>query len=88
MELKVLEEEKNKLKIEVKGETPTLTQLLATQVWKEGGDSAAIREHPFMEEPKIVVLGTNPKKLIEKAITALEEQCDEFKTEFSRALKK
>jgi len=88
MNLKILEDEKNKLKIEVAGETPTLTQLIATQVWKEGGEAAAIKEHPFMEEPKIVVLGSNPRKLLEKSIIALEEQCDEVKEQMQRALKK
>jgi len=88
MNLKVLEDEKNKLKLEVEGETPTLTQVISTQVWKEGGDAAALKEHPFMEEVKILVLGSNPRKLLEKATTALEEQCDELKEEFQRALKK
>lgn len=88
MNLKVLEDEKEKLKIEVAGETPTITQLISTQIWKEGGEAAAIKEHPFMEEPKILVLGSNPRKILEKALTALEEQCDELKEELQRALKK
>jgi DNA-directed RNA polymerase subunit L len=88
MNLKVLEDEKDKLKIEVQGETATLTQLISTQVWKEGGDAAALKEHPFMEEAKILVLGSNPRKLLEKAATALQEQCDELKEGFQRALKK
>ena len=88
MIIEVLEDEKEKLKIEFKDETETVTQLLATQVWKEGGEAAAIREHPFIENPKIVVMGKDPKKLLEKASTALEEQCDEFKEEFRRALEK
>ena len=88
MNLKVLEDEKEKLKIELQGETPTLTQLIATQVWIEGGEAAAIKEHPFMAEPKIVVLGNNPRKLLEKSLTALEEQCDELKEVMQRALKK
>ncbi len=88
MNLKVLEDEKDKLRLEIQGETPTLTQLVATQIWKEGGESAAIKEHPFMEEPKIIVLGSNPRKLLEKSLTALEEQCDELKAEFHKALKR
>jgi len=88
MNLKILEDEKEKLKVEVAGETPTLTQLIATQVWKEDGEAAAIREHPFMEEPKIVVLGSNPRKLLEKSLAALQEQCDELKEGLQTALKK
>ena len=88
MNIKVLEAEKEKMKIEFEDETETITQLLATQVWKEGGEAAAIREHPFIENPKLVVMGTNPTKLLDKASTAIEEQCEEFKEEFKRALEK
>jgi len=88
MNIKVLEEDKEMMKIEFEDETETLTQLLATQVWKEGGEAAAVREHPFIENPKIVVMGSNPTKLLNKATTSLEEECEEFKEEFRRALEK
>ncbi|MEM5778556.1 MAG: hypothetical protein QXD43_05710 [Candidatus Aenigmatarchaeota archaeon] len=88
MNIKVLEDEKETMKIEFLDETETFPQLLATQVWKEGGEAAAIREHPFIENPKIVVMGSNPSKILEKASIAIEEQCDEFKEEFKRALEK
>jgi len=88
MNIKVLEDNKEMLKIEFEDETETITHLLATQVWKEGGEAAAVREHPFIENPKIVVMGSNPTKLLDKAATSLEEECDEFKEEFKRALEK
>ncbi|MFH0829699.1 MAG: hypothetical protein V1887_00880 [Candidatus Aenigmatarchaeota archaeon] len=87
MQVSIVEEEKEKLKIEVKGESPTLTQLIATQIWKENGQAAAFREHPFMVEPKILVEGNNPRKLLEKAAKAVEEQADQLKDELKRALK-
>jgi DNA-directed RNA polymerase subunit L len=88
MNIRVLEQDKEMIKIEFEDETETLPQLIATQVWKEGGEAAAIREHPFTENPKIVVMGSNPEKILDKASTSLEEQCDEFKEEFRRALEK
>jgi DNA-directed RNA polymerase subunit L len=88
MNIKVLEDEKEKLRLEFEDETETITHLLATQVWKEGGEAAAVREHPFIENPKLVVMGKSPKRLLEKASTALEGQCDEFKEEFKRSLEK
>ena len=88
MNIKVLEDSKEKLFIEFEDETETVTNLLATQVWKEGGEAAAVREHPFIENPKLIVMGGNGKKLLGKASTALEEQCEEFKEEFKRALEK
>ena len=88
MNIEVLEKDKEKMKIGFKDETETVTQLLATQVWNEGGEAAAVKEHPFIENPKLVVMGKDPTKILEKASTALEEQCEEFKEEFKRALEK
>jgi len=88
MNVKVLKSKKEELKLEFEDETETLTQLLATQVWKEGGEAAAVREHPFIEKPNLVVRGKNPERVLKKASTALEEQCNEFEEEFRRALEK
>jgi len=88
MNIKVLEDKKEKLLLEFEDETETITNLLATQVWNEKGEAAAVREHPFIENPKLVVMGRNPKRLLTKSSRALEEQCDEFKEEFRRALEK
>lgn len=88
MNVKVLQQDKEMTKIEFTDESETFPQLLATQVWKEGGEASAIREHPFTENPKIVVMGSSAAKLLDKASTSIEEQCDEFKEEFKRALDK
>ena len=88
MNIKVLEEDKERIKIEFMDETETLTQIVATNVWREGGEAASVKEHPFLENAKIVVMGKNPKKILKKAATALETDCDEFKEEFQRALQK
>jgi len=87
MQVSIVEEEKGKLKVEVKGESATLTQLIARQAWEEKGEAAAVREHPFMVEPKILVKGTNPRKILERAAVAIQEQCDEFKEQFRRAMR-
>lgn len=88
MNIKVLEEGKEMTKIEFEDESETFPQLLATQIWKEGGEASAIREHPFTENPKIVIMGSNPVKLLDKSSTSIEEQCEELKEEFRRALEK
>ena len=46
-----------------------------------------MREHPFLLEPKIIVHGSNPRKLLQKASDAVVEQCDELEKEFKRAMK-
>ena len=88
MRLEVLEDDKDRLKVEVKGETLTLPQLVASTIWDKGGEAAAIQEHPFMEDPKIIVKGPSPKKLLEKAADVIAGQCEEFKEEFQKASKK
>lgn len=88
MNVKVLSNKKEELRLEFEDETETMTQLLATQVWKEGKEAAAVREHPFIENPKLIVMGKSPERVLKKAAIALEEQCDEFKEEFRRALEK
>jgi DNA-directed RNA polymerase subunit L len=88
MNIKVIEDTKEKLIVEFEDETETITNVLATQVWKEGGEAAAVREHPFIEKPRLVVMGGNARKVLDKATTALQEECEEFKTEFERALEK
>ncbi len=88
MNIEVLEKEKGKIKLEVKGIGNTFPQLIADSVWEEGAQGAMIREHPFMEEPKVIVTGSNPKKALENAAIKIEEFCDEFQEEFKRALKK
>lgn len=87
MQIKVLEDEKEKLAVELGGDTQTVSQVIAKQVWAEGGEAAAVRSHPFLAEPKIIVHGSNPRKLLQRAADAVAEQCDELEKEFKRAMK-
>ena len=87
MNIKILEDEKEKFAVELGGDNQTVSQVVAKQVWAEGGEAAAVREHPFLLEPKIIVHGSNPRKLLQKAADAVAEQCDELEKEFKRAMK-
>ncbi len=87
MNIKVLEDSKEKLVVELGGDNQTITSAIAKQVWAEGGEAAAVREHPFLTEPKIIVHGSNPRKILQKAADAVVEQCDELEKEFKRAIK-
>ncbi len=77
MQLKILKEDKNRLEVEVIGESETITQLIARNA-QEFGDAAAVREHPFMANPKLIISGANPRKILEKAISETKNQIDEF----------
>lgn len=87
MHVHLVEEEKEKLKIEVRGESAALTHLIASEVWNHGGEAAAVREHPFMAEPSIIVKGKKPKNILKKSAAAVQTKCDEFTTEFRKAMK-
>ena len=88
MHLKVISEDKEKLKIEVSGDSQTLTQMISRAITDAGGDAAAIREHPFMKEPEILIMGPKPKKVLQDASQSLIDQLEEFENNFSNALKK
>lgn len=85
MQLKAVKDEKEFLEIEVAGESHTLTQLVAKTA--EGGDVAAVLEHPFMAEPKLIVSGTSPKKILEKAAAKIQKDAEEFRDGFKKAEK-
>ncbi len=88
MELRLVKEAKGKAEIEVRGETATLTGLIADTAMADGTDAAAVHEHPFMTEPKIVVASSNPFKALEKAADNVSEQLSDFKKAFEAAAKK
>ncbi len=89
MELNVVEKTKNKLKIEVKGETHTFLNLLRAKAWEAKAKQASyVIEHPYLSEPKIVVYGDDPKKILTNASQLMIDELKEFSKEFDRALKK
>jgi len=85
MEIKTIKDEKEFLDIEVAGESHTLAQLAAKLA--EGGDAAAVLEHPFMAELKIIVSGANPKKILEKSAAKIQKEAEEFGEQFKKAVK-
>ncbi len=86
MQLEVIQSEKDKLKISVKGESHTLTQLLAAKA-SDKANVASIQRHPT-ESPIIVVHGKNPKKVLEDAAADIVAKCEDLKKEFARAFEK
>ncbi len=83
MKVNVIRKEDELLEIEIPKEE-TLTHLLARFC---EADSAAVREHPFLTEPKLIIYGKNPKKALIKAIDNVLSALEEFKNHFKRALK-
>ena len=89
MKLEVIEDEKNKIKIAVHGESHTLLNVLRENAWKAKADQASyLIEHPYLSPPNIIVHGDSPKKILSLATQEIINQAKEFEKEFSSAIKK
>jgi len=86
MELKVLEKTKNRLKIEVRGESHTLLNLLRRNSWDAKADQASYMiEHPMLSQPKIIIKASNPKGVLSRATDMVIKQTQDFSKVFKRA---
>jgi len=89
MELRVLEKKKDKLKVEVIGESHTLLNLLRENAWKEKVDQASYMiEHPYLSQPKIIVRAKNPKRVLVNSAQIIIDDSKGFSREFKRAVRK
>ncbi len=89
MELRVLEKRKDKMKVEVMGESHTLMNLLRENSWKSKADQASYMiEHPYISHPKIIVRAKNPKSVLVNAAQMIIDDSKDFSMEFKRAMKK
>ncbi len=89
MELKVLERKKDKLKVEVMGESHTLLNLLRENAWKDKADQASYMiEHPYLSQPKIIIRAKNPKGVLVNSAQMIIDDSKTFSREFKRAMKK
>ena len=86
MELKILEEKKNKLVVELDGETHSFCNALKKELWNDKSVKSAGYniEHPLVGIPKIVVEtdGKDPKKALIDAAGRLAKSFDAVKSEF------
>jgi len=91
MELNTLKKEDNLLEIELKGESIGFVNLIKEELWNDNSvdESACIKEHPYMSEPKIYLKTKrkDPKNVLENAIKRIEVQLKDLEKEFKRALK-
>lgn len=89
MKLTVLEKSKGKMVLEVRGEDHTFLNLLKDKSWKAGSKQASyIIEHPNLSEPKLIVRGKDPKKILQKAAQMVSDEAKDFEKELKRVLKK
>ena len=92
MKLKFLEDKKNKVVVQIEGETHTFCNALKKELWNDkhvkiAGYNIA---HPFVGVPKLVVetdSGEKPKKALIESAKRLGKTADKFKADFSKSIK-
>ncbi len=88
MKLNVVEKGKEKISIEIVGETHTFLNLLRENAWKAGSKQASyVIKHPYLSDPKFIVRAKNPLKVLNDANQMILEQAKEFQSEIKKKLK-
>ncbi len=89
MKLELVSLEDEEARISVKGESPTLLNLLRESAWKQKPESVAYKvNHPYLSDPELVVKSKNPLKILDDSAQDVIEQVKDLQKEFSKLLKK
>lgn len=89
MELVAIEKAKEKMRVEVRGESHTMLNLIRENSWKAGAKQASyIIQHPYISQPEIIIRSKNPPKTLKDAAQIAIDDAKTFQTAFSRAMKK
>lgn len=89
MEIKILEQEKGKLKFELVGKSHTLANALTKELWNDKTVEVAGYnvEHPLTKNAVLIVEAKDAKKAVVDAIDRLKKDNKEFLTKFKKAAK-
>ena len=90
MELNILEDNKNRIIFEIKGETHTFCNALKKELWNDKKVKLAAYDidHPFVGVPKMIVEtegASSPKKVLVEAAKRLEKKSEDLKQAFVKA---
>jgi DNA-directed RNA polymerase subunit L len=89
MELNAIEKAKGRMRIEVRGESHTLLNIIRENSWKEGAEQASyIIQHPYISHPELIVRAKDPAKTLKGAAQKMVDDGKEFSVAFKRAIKK
>ncbi len=88
MELNILENTKNRLKFEIKGEGHSFCNMLKSQLWNENNIEIAGYhiEHSLVSEPVFVIQTEkgDPKKVLLDAVEELQKRNKALKESFKK----
>jgi DNA-directed RNA polymerase subunit L len=86
MELNFIEDKKNKIVVEIRGEGHTFCNLLKAKLNEKGAKTAAYRiEHPLIGVPKLMVETSSgsARDAVKKACDAIKKEAGKFKKDAS-----
>lgn len=87
MEIKVLEDEKETLKLEIHDNT-TLVSVINENLWQQKVNIAAFKvDHPYLSKPVLLVKSKNPKKALLDATEQVVEDVKELRKKLQAELK-
>lgn len=91
MELNVLEDKKNKIIFEIKGEDHTFANMLRKELWNDSHVKAAAYNinHPIIGQPQFVLQtdGEDPRKVLKAAAKRIQKQLSKIKDEIKAKAK-
>lgn len=92
MEINIIEDKKNRMVFELKGEDHTLSNALTKELWKINGVKVAAYgiDHPLMGCPKFVVetdSSIEPRKALKQAASSLQKKNADLLEKFKKTAK-
>ncbi len=86
MKLEVINNENNVLEFYMECERHSIPSLLKEKlIGKTGVDFVAYKlDHPIENKSRFILKGKNPKKLLETAVSELQEEIKDFKKNFEK----
>jgi DNA-directed RNA polymerase subunit L len=85
MEVKILEEKKNRLVFNIEGDGSTIANMLKKELWNDEHTKTAgfSVEHPLINVPTFVLEtdGADPKKTVSAAVKRISKDLEKFKDE-------
>tara|TARA_Y100000034_G_C6789449_1_gene353351 strand:+ start:344 stop:610 length:267 start_codon:yes stop_codon:yes gene_type:complete len=87
MELNYLTEDKEKIKVEIIGETHTLLNPLVKELWQDKTvkNAGYYVEHALVSNPILILEANDAKSSLKKATARLEKNMDDLKSKFKSA---
>lgn len=89
MEIKILEEKKNRIVFELPGQSHTMPNALRKELWNDDHVKTAAYaiEHPLVGQPRFILEtdGADPKKTLKAAAKKVIKQLEKLKEEAKKA---